>query len=367
MYEDDVVKASIITEKELAQIFMSILIIGPVVMFVVGLFALFVARRWGTILQRISEKLGLGSDEVASAANQVSSASQSLAQGASKQAAIVEETSSSLEEMSAMIKQNADNSISAAGLMKESTKHVSTAETSTSDMISAMQQIKGATDQTSKIIKTIDEIAFQTNLLALNAAVEAARAGEAGKGFAVVAEEVRNLAMRSAEAAKNTSSLIQDTVHRVNSGVDVVSGLKDALNAVSDSSGKVSTLVEEISVASKDQAEGIDQLNTSITGVDDFTQKSAAAAEESASAAEELSGQAESMKGTVRELVLLVQGGKTMDSTMYTRPTQRRNLTNISFKPKSSKGEKSGNTRSSDEYTSPDDAFPLDDKPASGF
>jgi methyl-accepting chemotaxis protein len=322
MYEDEVVKASEVTEKELAAVFRSILIIGPISLLLVGLFSMWVSGRWGKILQRISEFLGLGSDEVTSAASQVSSASQSLAEGASRQAAMVEESSSSIEEMTAMIKQNADNAFAAANLMRESNKHVSTAETSTADMINAMQQIKGATDQTSKIIKTIDEIAFQTNLLALNAAVEAARAGEAGKGFAVVAEEVRNLAMRSAEAAKNTSSLIQDTVQRVNGGVDVVSGLKIALGEVSESSRKVSALVEEISVASKEQATGIDQLNTSIAGVDDFTQKSAAASEESASAAEELLGQAESMKGMVDEMVVFVNGGTDLDRQRHSESSR---------------------------------------------
>ncbi len=257
---------------------------------------------------RIVTALLSGSDQVASAAGQVASTSQSLAQGASEQASSIEEISSSLEEMSSMTRQNADNSRAATGLMAETNRTVQAADKSARDMEAAMDSIKNASDQTSKIIKTIDEIAFQTNLLALNAAVEAARAGEAGKGFAVVAEEVRNLAMRSAEAAKNTSSLIEDTLTRVDGGVQVVDNLKSALGQVTTAASKVSALVEEIAAASGEQAQGIDQVNSSINQMDKVTQGNAAAAEQGAAAAEQLSGQAASLSGTIGNLVTLVHG-----------------------------------------------------------
>jgi methyl-accepting chemotaxis protein len=273
------------------------------------------------IEQIVNTLLG-GSDQVSSAAGQVSSTSQSLAQGASDQASSIEEISSSLEEMSSMTQQTADNSRTAAGLMAETNRTVQTAEKNASDMDASMSSIKSASDQTSKIIKTIDEIAFQTNLLALNAAVEAARAGEAGKGFAVVAEEVRNLAMRSAEAAKNTSTLIEDTLARVDGGVHVVEGLKSSLLQVTGAASKVSSLVEEIAAASGEQAQGISQVNSAVSQMDKVTQQNAAAAEEGAAAAEELSGQSESLAVTIGELVKLVQGHS--DDGFNSQPAAKR-------------------------------------------
>ncbi|MCB9357678.1 MAG: DUF3365 domain-containing protein [Calditrichaeota bacterium] len=283
-------------------------------------------------ISRIVDTLLNGSDQVAGAAGQVSSTSQSLAQGASEQASSIEEISSSLEEMSSMTQQNADNSRTATGLMAETNRTVQAADQSAGDMDTAMSSIKSASDQTSKIIKSIDEIAFQTNLLALNAAVEAARAGEAGKGFAVVAEEVRNLAMRSAEAAKNTSSLIEDTLARVDGGVQVVGTLKSALGQANTAAGKVSSLVDEIAAASSEQAQGIGQVNQAITQMDKVTQGNAAAAEEGAAAAEELSGQAESLSSTINELLKLVNGDS---GSEYGGPKPRRTPAGFgSTKPK---------------------------------
>ncbi len=269
-----------------------------------------ITRSINRSLTRISSGLGEASDQVAAAAGQVSAASQSLAEGASEQAASIEETSSSLEEMSSMTKQNAGNADQANTLMEESKRIVGSANASMSEMVSSMQEIRTASEETSKIIKTIDEIAFQTNLLALNAAVEAARAGEAGAGFAEVADEVRNLAMRAAEAAKNTSALIEGTTRKVQDGSTLVERTSEEFSQAEKSAMKVAELVGEIAAASREQAEGIDQVNVAVADMDKVTQQNAANAEESASSSEELNAQAEQMKGIVEDLIMLV-GGKT--------------------------------------------------------
>jgi methyl-accepting chemotaxis protein len=251
----------------------------------------------------------------------VSSASQSLAEGATEQAAGLEETSSSLEEMSAMTKQNADNAQQANVLAAEAKKAANNGAEAMGRMSSAITSIQKSSDETAKIIKVIDEIAFQTNLLALNAAVEAARAGEAGKGFAVVAEEVRNLAMRSAEAAKNTSAMIEESVKNSKNGVDISVEVGKVLTDIVASIGKTTDLVAEIAAASQEQARGVDQVNTAVSQMDKVTQQNAANAEESASASEELSAQAASMKEIVGELVVLVGGSNARTSSTATTTT----------------------------------------------
>ncbi|MDO9109741.1 MAG: methyl-accepting chemotaxis protein, partial [Desulfatirhabdiaceae bacterium] len=272
------------------------------------LLAVFITRSITLPILRVIAGLNEGADQVAFAAVQVSSASQSLAEGSSEQAAGVEETSSSLEEMSSMTKQNAQNAGQANSLMTETKEVVSQAEMSMSQLTTSMTDISKASEETFKIIKTIDEIAFQTNLLALNAAVEAARAGEAGAGFAVVADEVRNLAMRAADAAKNTSILLEGTVKKVKDGSELVTRTNDAFLQVAVRSAKVAELVGEIAAASSEQAIGIEQVNLAVTEMDKVTQQNAATAEESASASQELNAQAEQMKSMVGELVDMVGG-----------------------------------------------------------
>ena len=282
-------------------------ILGMAVVFIGGFF---VSRSITRPIQRVIIGVTDGTDQVVSASAQVSSASQSLAEGASEQAAGLEETSSSLEEMSSMTKQNADNAHQAKGMMEEARQIVEDVNQHMGQMAGAIGEITKSSEETGKIIKTIDEIAFQTNLLALNAAVEAARAGEAGAGFAVVADEVRNLAMRAAEAAKNTSNLIENTIKSVKSGNELTLATQEAFKKNVEIAGKIGRLIDEIAAASQEQAQGIGQVNKAVAEMDKVTQQNAANAEESASAAEEMNAQAEQMKGFVQELVVLIGGSR---------------------------------------------------------
>jgi methyl-accepting chemotaxis protein len=282
------------------------------------LLAIFITRGITKPVNRIIDTLSSGAEQTASAANQVSSSSQSLAQGASEQAAALEETTSALEEMSSMTKKNAETAQQAASLSSEAQKSAAKGNDAMNKMSTAINDIQKSASETAKIIKVIDEIAFQTNLLALNAAVEAARAGEAGKGFAVVAEEVRNLAMRSAEAAKNTSAMIEESVTNAKNGVSIAVEVGKNLEEITTTATKVNALVGEIAAASKEQAQGIDQVNTAVSQMDKVTQSNAASAEESASAAEELSSQSVQLTEMVGELVALV-GSATKTQTSYVK------------------------------------------------
>jgi methyl-accepting chemotaxis protein len=265
-------------------------------------------------INRIIQALDNGAGQVAAASTEVASSSQSLAAGSSQQAASLEETTASVEELSSMTNQNSDNATQANSLTQDTTNTVEQANKSMTGLTTAMKEISAASDETAKIIKNIDEIAFQTNLLALNAAVEAARAGEAGAGFAVVADEVRNLAMRAAEAAQNTANLIETTVIKVKEGSMLVDKTAEAFAKVSTSTNKVNELVREIAAASQEQAQGVSQINKALAEMDRIVQQNAANAEESASASEELSAQAQQMKGAVGELVDLV--GRDKDNSL---------------------------------------------------
>ena len=274
------------------------------------LLAYFITRGITRPINRIIGILGEGAAQLNSASAQVSTASQSLAEGSSEQAASIEETSSSLEEMAAMTRQNAENANQANTLMKEAHQIVSQSNNSMEQLTNSMEEISKASEETSKIIKTIDEIAFQTNLLALNAAVEAARAGEAGAGFAVVADEVRNLAMRAAEAAKNTANLIEGTVNKIENGSSLVKETNDSFEQVVESAAKVGELVAEIAAASNEQSQGIDQVNQAVADMDKIVQQNAANAEESASASEEMNAQCAESYKMVEELKVLIDGSR---------------------------------------------------------
>ncbi len=362
------------TQKTYADARLLMIVTGAIIILLSGLIAFFVTRSIVGPLNRVITGLTEASDQVASAAGEVSAASQSLAEGSSQQAASVEETSSSLEEMSAMTKQNAGNAGQADALMKQANQVVVKANTSMGQLTASMQDIAKASEETSKIIKTIDEIAFQTNLLALNAAVEAARAGEAGAGFAVVADEVRNLAMRAADAAKNTAALIEGTVKKVSDGTALVKSTNDAFQEVAGSAAKVGELVGEISAASSEQSQGIGQVNVAVTEMDKVTQQNAATAEESASASEELNAQAEELKNFVVDLAAMV-GGNAAVSTRGGRHPADRSRTAMLARPEPRKSpavvKKPAKTKSlalrPSREVKPDDVIPMDENDFKDF
>ena len=287
-----------------------------VVCLVIGLGWLFFARPLIRFLKELVENLTDGSNQVASASEQISSSSQSLAQGSSEQASSLEETSASMEEMSSVTKQNSANAEEAAKLVDVCSGAANNGNKAVGEMTHSMEEINTSSKKIAEITKVIDGIAFQTNLLALNAAVEAARAGEHGKGFAVVAEEVRNLAQRSATAAKDTTDLIDDCVAKANNGAQIAGKGREALEEIVNNVKKVTDLTKEIANASGEQSDGIDQVSKAVQQMDEVTQQNAANAEETASASEEMSAQAQTLKDQVN--ILAAQVGGKVDETSNT-------------------------------------------------
>ena len=292
-----------------------------IALFSLGVWLVFflLSRSVSQPIARATHSLALIGRQVAAAARQFSDSSHVLAQASSQQAASLEETSSSLEEMSSMTRQNANNAQEADNLMKKAGQVIAEANTIISGLTRYMSEISQSSRETSKIIKTIDEIAFQTNLLALNAAVEAARAGQAGAGFAVVADEVRNLAMRAAEAAKSTAGLLEATVAQIKDGENMVQTANQSFGEVASMGSKVALLVSEIASASQEQAQGIEQVSLAIAQMDSVTQQNAANAEEYSSSAQELKAKSDEMKQfivVVRNLIGVQQNQADLAETV---------------------------------------------------
>ncbi len=335
-------------------------------------------------INAVIKNLTDGAKQVSQAAGQVAASSQSMAEGATEQASSLEETSASLEELSSMTHQNADNARLANNTALEAQNAAQKGREIMTRMTEAIQKIKQSSDETSKIIKTIDEIAFQTNLLALNAAVEAARAGEAGKGFAVVAEEVRRLAQRSAEAAKTTSQMIEEARAHAEEGVKVSQEVANVLEQIAQNVEKVTTLISEVSAASNEQAQGIEQINQAVNQMNQVVQSNAANSEEAAAASEELSAQAEELNKLVTVLKGILEGSKSVSEektiqlptklegkhkkkvALDTKHTSKEPTTNLPDRRKS-KLTALPPSKSSGEMVSPEQVIPLDDDDLKGF
>ncbi len=287
-----------------------IVVLASIVLIVALLTWFLTARRLTSHIMELSNLLNETANQVDTASEHLASSSQDMASQVSNQASSLEETSASMEQISSHVQESSANSEEAKNKILEIQNATEQSSLAVKELNEAMTEIKKSSDETAKIIKTIEEVAFQTNLLALNAAVEAARAGEAGRGFAVVAEEVRNLAQRSALAAKETAELLKQSQVNVNKGGEVVEKVSSAIQTITESVQKAVTLVTEISTASVEQAQGIEQINMALASINQVSQNISATSEETASTAEELSAQAVQLKNAVNALYAIIRGEK---------------------------------------------------------
>jgi methyl-accepting chemotaxis protein len=292
-------------------------LINIAAMLLVGLIAM-TLRRITRTLRKVAVDLSEYTNQITSATAQIASTSQSLAQEACEQAAAIEETSAASQEVTSMIHRTADNSKNAAEVMETVDDRVTEGNRALDHMVASMEQITSSSDKIAKIIKAIDEIAFQTNILALNAAVEAARAGDAGMGFAVVADEVRNLAQRSAQAARDTAALIEDSIAKSKEGGSRLEHVARVVRSITESASKVKVLVDEVSLGTREQAVGVEEISKSVIQMEQVTQTAAAHAEESASACEEIAAQTQSLHDIAGQLESMV--GISQDRTTNHAP-----------------------------------------------
>jgi len=279
-------------------------VVGAVLTFALlaGVIVVVRVRQIQAELTTAVQELSTGAEEIAGAASRVASSSSEVAQGASQQTASIEETSASTEEVHSMSRRNADSSQAMARLADQSQQMFLKTNHQLEEMVVSMEEIHQSSAKISKIIKVIDAIAFQTNILALNAAVEAARAGESGMGFAVVAEEVRNLAQRSAQAAKDTASLIEDSISRSNAGKGKVDLMATMIREITADSARIKSMADEVNLGSAEQSRGLDLIGSAITRMEQVTQTTAASAEQSAAVAHTMNAQSATLRSVIVRL-----------------------------------------------------------------
>lgn len=357
-YKKDTVEQNVRNSENRASLYTTTSLVVAVVGFVIALvLGVFLGISIARPLLVAADSMRESAQQVASASEQLSASSQQLAESNSEQAAAIEQTSSTLEESASMIQQSSENTRLALQLSGQAKAAADKGNIEMQEMISSMDEIKNSSDKIAKIIKVIDEIAFQTNILALNAAVEAARAGDAGMGFAVVAEEVRNLAQRSAQAAKDTEAIIDSNIVLSAKGVDVSRKVAEALAEITLQSQRVNELMDEISAASQEQTQGISQISSAMSQMDKSTQQNAATAEESAAASEQLSAQAQTVNEVVQDIIELIHGSNSQQikgsnraqSYVYKKPVPEFNFPGAKKKSSTSK-----------RHIDPNDVIPLD-------
>ncbi len=346
------------------EIFASVTLLRNIIILIIIISIIFaiivsflLARSISNPLIKISDKINISSGQLESASNQLSSSSQELSSGASELASNVEEITSSMEELQSIIESNTKSVNEAEILMKDANQKARESTNQSEELEKAMQKIVEDSKKISKINKVIDDIAFQTNILALNAAVEAARAGDAGRGFAVVAEQVKALAQKSAEAAKETTELIEFIIISIERGVSQVNVTKENSNKIFELSEKISILLDEITRAFKEQSKGANQITKAISQVNTVVQQTAASSEETASASEELYAQVEQLKEIVFSLTLLVMGQNKAD--LLKKEEEKNKESNK--KEEKKKHINLNNKQKDVEIIKPEDKIPLDD------